>query len=221
MRLLGLPLAITIATFLLFDAAVTNAAPTPSSSSPELHIFSGEVTSVNPPAKTFTITSTGKSFVFHVTPETKFRGYGGSISLESIRRGNGATVAMRLGPGGIGIALQVFVRPDALGEKVTALYSAKTIQGETITGNAVANYVVYEPEGEAWSTTLEYEGQRRGAMFLLKIRPDGTVGGVKPIGALGYSDLNERAMRNLKRWKFKPNTLTEVRMPLIYFFGRR
>jgi len=217
MRLLGLPLA--VATFLLFNSAIANAAPAPSPSSPELHIFSGEVTSVNPAAKTFTITSGGKSFVFHVVPETKFGGYNGRVTFEAMRRGNGATVAMRLGPGGLGIATKVFVRPNALGEKVTALYSAKTIQGETVTGNGLANYVVYEPPGDAWSYSAGYEGKRRGAMFLLKIQPDGTVGDVKAIGTLGYSDLNERAIRYLKRWKFKPHTLVEVRMPLIYFLG--
>ena len=213
MRLPGL-LAALASTFILFTFAPARAA-----SSPEVHIFSGEVTSVNVAAKTFTITSSGKSFLFHVTPETKFRGYGGRVSLETIRRGNGATVVMRLGQGGMGIAVQVLVRPNALGEKVTALYSAKTISGETITGNGLANYVVYEPPGDAWSYSAGYEGNRRGAMFLLKIQPDGTVGDVKPIGTLGYADLNARAIRYLKRWKFKPHTLTEVRMPLIYFLG--
>ena len=218
MRLLGIPVALAIATSLLLDSAGASAAPTPSPPG-KLHIFSGEVTSVNLGARTFTITSSGKSFVFHVTPETKFRGYPRRVSLETMRRGNGATVAMRLGQGGIGVAVQVFVRPDSLGEKVTALYSAKTVQGETISGNAVANYVVHEPKGDAWSYSAAYEGKRRGAMFLLKIQPNGTVGEVEAIGTLGYSDLNQRAIRYLKRWKFKPNTLTEVRMPVIYFLG--
>jgi hypothetical protein len=206
----------TILALILFGFGPLDGAP-----SPELHIFSGEVTSVNLPAKTFTITSGGKSYVFHVVPETKFRGYSGRVTLETMRRGNGATVRMRLGEGGTGIAVQVLVRPNALGEKVTALYSAKTVQGETITGNGLANYVVSEPPGDAWSYSAAYEGNRRGAMFLLKIQPDGTVGEVKAIGTLGYSDLNERAIRYLKRWKFKPHTLTEVRMPLIYFLGSR
>lgn len=50
---------------------------------------------------------------------------------------------------------------------------------------------------------------------------DGTVSEVRPIGTLGYPELNERAIRWFKRWKFRPNSVTEVRMPMVYTSYRR
>src|SRR2546423_11801465 len=87
---------------LLFRFASARAAP-----SPELHVFSGEVKSVDPARKTITIESGGKSFVFQVTPETKITSSVGYIRLETIRRGQGAVIVMRLGPGSIGIATKI------------------------------------------------------------------------------------------------------------------
>ena len=49
----------------------------------------------------------------------------------------------------------------------------------------------------------------------------GTVSEVRPLASLGYSELDERAIRYFKRWKFRPNSVTEVRMPMVYTFSRR
>lgn len=186
----------------------------------EVHIFSGEVRSVDLAAKTITITSGGKSFVFHVTPETKLSSYFGHVRLDTIERGEGATVVMKLGPGNIGIAQKISIAPSALGAKITFYYSAKTIDGDTVYGNAVANYVAYEPPEDAWSTTKEYR-RYSGAMFLLIVQRDGSVSEVRPLASLGYTELDEHAIRWFKRWKFRPNSVTEVRMPMVYRFNRR
>src|SRR2546423_10917576 len=100
MRLPGYLAAIVL--LLLFGFASARAA-----SSPELHVFSGEVKSVDPTRKIITIESGGKTFVFHVTPETKITSSVGYIRLETIRRGQGAAIVMRLGPGNIGIATKI------------------------------------------------------------------------------------------------------------------
>src|SRR5687768_14240122 len=68
------------------------------------HAFFGQVTAVNLAAKTITV-KLGKSFVFHVTGETRISSAaGGAVPLEKIRLGDGALVTMRRGPGNIGIA---------------------------------------------------------------------------------------------------------------------
>src|SRR2546423_1440334 len=189
-------------------------------SSGEVHIFSGAVKSVDLAAKTLTITSGGKSFVFHVTPETKLTSYWGNARLETIKPGQGATVVMKLGPGNIGIAQKIHTVPTDLGARITSYYSAKTINGATVYGNAVGNYVTYEPPQDAWSTTLQYR-RYSGAMFLLIVQRDGSVSEVRPLASLGYTELDDRAIRWFKRWKFRPNSVTEVRMPMVYQFNRR
>jgi hypothetical protein len=44
---------------------------------------------------------------------------------------------------------------------------------------------------------------------------------IRPLASLGYSELDERAVRWFKRWKFRPNRVMEVRMPMVYNFSRR
>jgi len=200
---------------LAFGLLLSGFRPAHAAPSSDAHVFSGEVIAVNPAGKTLTIKSGGKTFVFHVTPETKLTSYYGHATFDKIRPGEGATVVMKLGPGNIGIALQIHTVPTSLGARLTSYYSAKTIDGDTVHGNAVGNYVAYEPPGDAWSSGLEYR-RYSGAMFLLLVNRDGTVSEVRPIGTLGYSELNERAIRWFKRWKFRPNSVTEVRMPMVY-----
>lgn len=189
--------------------------PSQAASSDDVHIFSGEVRSVDLAKNTITIASGGQRFVFQVTPETKISSSAGYVTLSTIKRGMGVAIVMRLGPGNIGIALQIKLSPSALGPRLTSYYSAKTIDGDTVHGNAVGNYVAYEPPNDEWSTSLQYR-KYSGAMFLLIVARDGTVSEVRPIGSLGYSELNERAIRWFKRWKFRPNSVTEVRMPIVY-----
>lgn len=186
----------------------------------ELHTFYGVVTAVDPGAKTITIKSGGKSFVFHVRPETKISSFNSHVRLDTIQRGEAARIRMRLGERGIGVAVDIRIEHDATNAKISALYSAKTVQGENISGVAVANFVAYEPPAEGWVRGLDY-GKTRGAMFLLTVQRDGTVADVKPISTLGYEELNARAMKWLKRWKFRPNSVTEVRMPIIFSQTRR
>lgn len=212
MRLL---VPIAIASLFLFAFGPAQAA-----SPADVHIFSGEVKSVDPAAKTITITSGGQRFVFHVTPETKISSSAGYVTLRTIKPGQGAAIMMRLGPGNVGIALKIRIAPNALGPRLTSYYSAKTIDGDTVQGNAVGNYVAYEPPTDEWSTSLEYR-RHNGAMFVLTVQRDGTVSDVRPLASLGYSELDARAIRWFKRWKFRPNSVTEVRMPMVYSYSRR
>ena len=114
-------------------------------SSAPLHTFYGEVKAVDLKAKTITIKSHVRTFVFHITDETKISGRNGYISLDKVQRGQGATVVMRLGEGSIGIAVAIRFDADASFTKHLALYSARTIRGEMISGLAVNNFVVYQP----------------------------------------------------------------------------
>ena len=186
----------------------------------QLHTFYGDVKAVDVAAKTITIKSSGKSFVFHVTKETRMTSRRGPIRLENVQRGQGAAVVMRLGQGGIGIAVNIHFDLGPSAASMQSLYGVKTTGGEIITGMAVNNYVVAKPPDEAWVTGITYE-RLRASMFVLTIQRDGTVADVKAVQGLGYQELTERALRWFKKWRFRPNSVVEARMPFGYSQSRR
>jgi hypothetical protein len=181
--------------------------------SDELQTFYGEVKAIDLAAKTITLKSGGKRYIFHVTDETKISGRNGYIRLEKVEPGQVATVVMR--PGEAGVRIAVRIRFDASAELASfiELYSLKTTQGETISGMAFNNYVAYQPPDDAWTGSLDY-GARRSSLFLLLVRPDGSVTDAKPLHGLGYAELDARAVKWLKKWRFRPNSVAEVRMPI-------
>jgi TonB family protein len=189
-------------------------------SSAELHTFYGDVKAVDLAAKTITIKSNGKSFVFHITSETRISSRRGPIRLANVQRGQGAAVVMRLGQGGIGIAVKIHFDLGPSAARLQSLYGVKTRGGEIITGMAVNNYVVYKPPDEAWSTGIIYDSLRL-SMFVLTIQPDGTVADAKAVRGLGYRELDERAVKWFKKWRFRPNSVVEARMPFGYSQRRR
>jgi len=205
------PILVAVLLSLLISAPAS--AETPSSA--PLHTFNGVVKAVDLKAKTLTLKSSGRSFLFQITDETKISSGHGYVSLDKVRPGQGATVVMRLGEGNKGIALQIRFDLDASRATFLSLYSARTIHGEMISGIPVNNYVVYEPPSDAWITGITYE-LKYISMFVLSVRPDGTVAEAKPVRGLGYPELDARASKWLKKWRFQPNSVTEVRMPFGY-----
>lgn len=192
----------------------------PAASSTELHTFYGDVKAVDLAAKTITIKSNGKSFVFHITNETKMTSRRGPISLANVQRGQGAAVVMRLGENGTGIAVQIHFDLGPSMASFQSLYGVKTTGGEIITGIAFNNYVVSKPPDEAWSTGITYDSLR-ASMFVLTVLPDGTVADAKAVRGLGYPELDERAAKWFKKWRFRPNSVVEARMPFGYYQSRR
>jgi len=208
MRIRITTLAALVLSFLVLGSGAAETA-----SSAPLYTFYGEVKSVDPVAKTLTIKSGGKSFFFHVTNETKISSQNEFVRLDTIKRGQGALVVMRIGERGKGIAVSIRFDATAGLANSLALYSVKTNRGETISGMAFNNYVVYQPPPDAWSGGATYE-KLRSSMFVLFVRPDGTVADAKPLRGLGYPELDARAVRWLKKWCFRANSVTEARMPI-------
>ena len=188
-------------------------------SSAPLHTFYGEVKAVDVKAKTITIKSHVRTFVFHITDETKISGRNGYISLDKVQRGQGATVVMRLAEGSIGIAVAIRFDADASFTKHLALYSARTIRGEMISGLAVNNFVVYQPPDIGFVRGLDL-GTNKVRMFRLSVLPDGTVASATPYVSFGYEELDARAVKWLMKWRFRPNSVTEVRLPMGFYQTR-
>lgn len=202
---------IALALLHLLIASFVSAETSPSS---EIHLFYGEVLSVDLTGKTFTIKSRGQPLVFHYTKATKISSPRGYVRWEKIRPGQGAAVTMRLGPGGIGIATAVRFHADASYAKVLAEYRARTVDGQIVSGPALANHIAYEPPGQTFSRANETSRRGAAGIFKLGIARDGTVAAVRPLKSLGSKERDERAAVWLRKWRFRPNSVTEVQIPV-------
>lgn len=207
----GMRLRILLTALVLIHPLPGFASPRAAPSS-ETHTFYGLVRTVDLAARTLTIAAGGKSFLFHYNDETRISSYNGYIRWDKVRPGLGATVVMRLGEGNVGIAIKVRFEIDSGQAAVMALYSARTTRGEAISGIAVSNYVAYEPPGDRFHRAIDL-GTHSG-LFLATVLPDGTVGKVTPLKSLGLGESDARAAQWVQKWKFRPNSVTEVRMPV-------
>lgn len=185
-------------------------------------IFYGVVQGVDLANKTFTIKSQGRSYVFHYNEQTKISSYRSYIRWDTVKPGEGATVLMRVGEGNVGIALQVRFTVDGGRDEAMKLWVARTTKGETISGLAINNYIVSEPPpfsfrgGAGLGINSKFGG--RAGVFHLTIRPDGSVGEITAAKSLG--DKMDLQMAGwLKKWKFRPNTLTEVQVPMGFYWS--
>lgn len=182
----------------------------------EKHVFYGEITSVEPAAKTFAIKSTGGVLVFHYSEATRLSSFSGYVRWDKLKPGEAARVTMHVGEGNVGIADEVRIERDMGLAKMLSLFRARTVKGEIVSGVALANYVASEPKDEPFSrAAADYKPGDQG-VFVLAIRPDGSVGQVTAAKSFTDPELNERAAGYLRRWRFKPGTVTQVQMPLTY-----
>jgi hypothetical protein len=183
----------------------------------DLRRFYGEVKAVDSSARTVTI-GMPMRFTFHVREETKITQRSSAIPFDRIKVGDGIDVVGRHGAGDKWTALTI-----SLVKGATFLYSeeisARTVQGKTITGLAVIPLITYKPPAAQVSRNIEF-GDRAG-LFLLAVRPDGTVADVKSVKPFGVSELDGRAVPWLKKWKFHPNSVTEVRVPINFNYFQR
>ena len=190
--------------------------PSPLDAQPgDLHAFYGQVKAVDRSARTITI-GLPMLFTFKVTAETQITvRRGAAAEFNAIRPGSGVQIVARRGANSW-TAQKITLEPGAtFPEEI----SAKTVQGKTITGPAVAEFIVYEPPTEMMNRNINF-GQRSG-LFLVSVLPDGTVGTATPIKSLGVKELDERAIRRLMKMKFRPGALTEARIPVDFRSVRR
>jgi hypothetical protein len=186
-----------------------------------LHTFYGEVVAIDPAKKVLQLKSGNQRFLFYYNDQTKITSTSGTVKLDRILRGTGAAVVMRVGEGNAGIALQIRFVPNANKMETLALISARTVSGENIKGIAVSNFVEYQPPADAWSGGPTLENRKNPGVFVLKVAPDGTVSHVTFRTSTGYPEMDARAERWLAKWRFHPNTLTEVQLPMYYYHYHR
>lgn len=184
-------------------------------SSEKSYALFGDVVAIDP--HSLTIKSGGKRLVFRITEETKITGLDRRpIQFDQIKPGDAVTVMMKLGPGNVGIAVIIRVDVGASSSNFLKLFRARLFSGEVVSGMAINNYIESKPADDAWSGAGTFEHEYHEGVFLLEVQRDGTVGMVKMVKSLREHQLNLRAIKWLKKWRFKPNTVSEVQMPMTY-----
>ena len=167
---------------LLLGAALSAAAapniaipPTPLEAKPgDLHAFYGQVKGVDRAARTIAI-ELPMRFTFHVPAATQITvRHGGAVALDVIEPSDGVQIVARREAKGW-TALKITLEPGATFPEEM---SARTAEGKTIKGLAVAEFIAYEPPAELVNRNIDF-GQRSG-LFLLSVRPDGSVASVRP-----------------------------------------
>jgi TonB family protein len=58
-------------------------------------------------------------------------------------------------------------------------------------------------------------------LFAIHIRPNGTVKTVNVLKSIGHPILDQAALAAFRRWKFYPNTVRTVKVPIRYSIHRR
>lgn len=185
------------------------------SSDSGVHTFYGEVVAIDPAKKVLQLKSGHQRFLFRYNDQTKMSSASGPVRLDRILRGTGAAVVMRVGEGNEGIALVIRFVPNA-SQVTPPLISARTVRGERITGVAVGKFVDYEPPADEWSGGATLARRNNTGVFLLSVAADGTVSNVTLRTSTGYPELDARAEKWMKKWRFRPNSLTEVQLPMYF-----
>ena len=108
-------------------------------------------------------------------------------------------------------SLHAALRPD----QRAALFVAKSLSGETLNATQIRRLVIDAPwpEYPSRARPLEYSGT---AIFLLSVRADGTISSVETLRSTGHTELDTRAMATLKKWRFQPKSVAQVRVPVTF-----
>ena len=156
-------------------------------------------------------------FVFRVRETTKITDRSGApLTFDNISSGAAIDVVARHGAGNTWTALTIKVKR---GERFAEFATGKTLQGQTVTEPNLNAFIVYRPPGELINRNIDF-GETHG-LFLMTVRADGTVANVTTLRSMNHAELNRYARSWLMKYKFKPNSLTEVRVPLGYKTFRR
>jgi TonB family protein len=196
---------------LLLTAVAAQAAPR------KVFVFDGKIRAIDGAARTFTLQTNIKPYTFSVTEQTRIIHNGMFRSFGDLKSGQDAEVEMTIGPDGKGIALSVnltAVGPAA----VESLFSATTPSGKTLSAGQLKPLVLYR----TWpSTTARVFWRLKVGIFLLEVRADGTVAKVEQLQSTGHSGLDGDLKRAFLKWRFRPNSVSSVRVPAHYSITNR
>jgi TonB family protein len=184
----------------------------------KVFVFRGKIQAVDAATRTFKLQAERKTYVFLVTDQTKMARQGMELGLTNLRRGEDAEVEMKVGPDGKGVALSVnLVSPvTAIAESLVA---ATTPNGKTLSEEQIKPLILQGGYPAGMDAHIKWH--LRLGVFLLAVRSDGTVANVEKLQSTGHPGLDSELLKTFMKWRFRPNSVTSVRLPAQYAVTRR
>ena len=191
----------------------------------KIFVFDGKIQAVDAAARTFTLQAKKQSYVFVVTDQTKIVRNGKAQKFADLKQGQPAEVEMQIGPSDKGIAVSVTlirnsyqldyrVRELQFNSQFNSLFAATTAGGKTISIRELKRLIVHKPVFETIWHGPSYGPSTKMGVFLLSVRPDGTVSNVEVLHSFGHDLLDKRTTKYLTKWRFRPNSVLQVRVPM-------
>lgn len=103
-------------------------------------------------------------------------------------------------------------------EAIQSLLAATTPGGKTLSAGEVRPLIVSAPLPKRHMRVVGYVGLKIG-VFLLSVRSDGTVAKVEVLQSAGAAIVDNEIKSTFLKWRFRPNSVTEVRVPAYYNRG--
>ena len=97
---------------------------------------------------------------------------------------------------------------------VRSLYGATTPSGKRLSAEQLQPLIRFAPLPNSVGV-VGYSNLKIG-VFLLTVKPDGTVAKVEKLQSHGHPAVDIEVERSLKRWRFQPNSVDEARVPTVY-----
>jgi TonB family protein len=212
---------------LLLAASLLATYATAATASNKLFVFYGEIETVDPSSGTFTLRSDKGRHVFNVTKDTRILRDRTALQLENLKAGQLAEVEMRIGAGGKGLATSVKLisryTAAALAASAPApiesLFAATTRDGKHLSAAQLRPLIVNASWPRNTHRVIGYLRLKIG-VFLLSVRSDGTVENVETLQSTGHRGADADTVTALRKWRFRPNSVKEVRVPSQYAFSR-
>lgn len=179
-------------------------------------VFRGRIQAVDSAARTLTLQADKKTYVFTVTEQTKISRSGRAQQFMDLKHGQDVEIEMKIGSDGKGVALSVKIGSvDSVEE---FLFAATTPSGKTLSARQLKPLVLYAAWPAGTSTRVQWH--LKLGVFLLTVRSNGTVEKVEQLQSTGHSVLDSEIMTAFMKWRFRPNSVTSVRVPAHYAVTR-
>jgi TonB family protein len=108
------------------------------------------------------------------------------------------------------------ILPESL---VRSLFAGTSVTGRRLAEPELKSLISYAPMPLGMATASRNWRIKVG-VFLLSVRPDGTVSKVEKLQSTGHLALDGEVISWLKKWRFRPNSVTEARVPAYYTWQR-
>ncbi len=98
---------------------------------------------------------------------------------------------------------------------IQSLLAGTTPQGKMLSANEVKPLMLHAPSPPARLGVMGYTNLRIG-VFLLKVRADGSVSQIEVLQSTGAAIADSEVKNTFRKWRFRPGSLAEVRVPAYY-----